>query len=201
MRLPSHSVRRTEWAGMCITPRGTSKSEGERSAFRAAAVKAMKAASLAACDYAMKAVKASSSLSQPSVSPQHRMWVRCHRCCSSDGREGGFTPGRSLRGDGREGGFLCRHSLSNEGREGGFLPARVEAMTAGKVASCPAQAEAMTAGKAASCPARAEAMTAGKVASSSTRTSVRGSARLLPHRGSQAARGLEGAVKAHETLH
>ena len=41
MRLPSHSVRRTEWAGMCITPRGTSTSEGERSAFRAAAVKAM----------------------------------------------------------------------------------------------------------------------------------------------------------------
>ena len=51
----------------------------------------------------------------------------------------------------------------------------------------------MTAVKAASCPARAEAMTAGKAASSRTRTPERGSVRLLPHRGCQAAKGHEGA--------
>ena len=58
------------------------------------------------------------------------------KVCSSQGREGGVTPSRSLSSEGREGDFLCRYGLSNEGREGGFMPARGEAMTAGKVASC-----------------------------------------------------------------
>ena len=46
--------------------------------------------------------------------------MKCHRCCSSDGSEGGFAPGRSLRGEGSEGGFGSSPDWGYDGREGGF---------------------------------------------------------------------------------